>query len=124
MLYPLLDLFFFTFHTSLIAFVLGGWIWRRTRRLHLLAVLGVGASWFGLGIWYGWGYCPCTEWHWQVRRTLGDTDLPVSYVKFLADTLLGTDLNATLVDGLTLAAYLAALVLGVVLNLRDRRRRG
>jgi hypothetical protein len=123
MLYPLLDILFFAFHTSLIAFVLTGWIWRRTRQAHLGLVLAVGASWFGLGIWYGWGYCPCTEWHWQVRRALGDTDLPVSYIKFLADDLLGTDLNAALVDGITLVTFLGAIVLSVMLNVHDRRRR-
>jgi hypothetical protein len=122
--YALLDTLFFAFHTAFVLFNMTGWIWRATRRLHLAALLLTAGSWVGLGFWKGLGYCPCTDWHWQVRRRLGRGEgLPESYMKFLADALLGTDLPAAAVDAVTVAGFLAALSLSLWLNARDYRRR-
>jgi len=52
---------FFIFHSALIAFILFGWIWRRTRVADLVVVLLTAFSWTILGIWYGFGFCPSTE---------------------------------------------------------------
>ncbi|MCY3613271.1 MAG: DUF2784 domain-containing protein [Gemmatimonadetes bacterium] len=121
-LYRLYDLVFVAFHTALIVFNMAGWAWRRTRRFHLLTISATLLSWFGLGIAYGWGYCPLTDWHWQVKRALGETGLPASWVKYYLDQLTGVAWNAGLVDGLVIGVALAALVVSVGLNLRDRRR--
>lgn len=121
-LYRSYDLLFVAFHTALIVFNVLGWAWRRTRRFHLLTISATLLSWFGLGIAYGWGYCPLTDWHWQVKRALGETGLPASWVKYYLDQLTGLAWNATLVDGLVVGVALAALVLSVGLNVRDRRR--
>lgn len=121
-LYRLYDILFVAFHTALVVFNVLGWAWRRTRRVHLLTISATLLSWFGLGIAYGWGYCPLTDWHWQVKRALGETGLPASWVKYYLDRLTGLAWNATLVDGLVVGTALAALVLSVGLNLRDRRR--
>ena len=121
-LYRLYDLLFVSFHTALVVFNMLGWAWRRTRRFHLLTISATLLSWFGLGIVYGWGYCPLTDWHWQVKRALGETGLPGSWVKYYLDRLTGVAWNAALVDGLVIGAALAALALSVALNLRDRRR--
>ncbi|MDH3880669.1 MAG: DUF2784 domain-containing protein, partial [Desulfobacteraceae bacterium] len=59
-MYTFLDYFFIVFHGSLILFILTGWAWKRTRRIHLITISLTILSWFGLGIFYGWGYCPCT----------------------------------------------------------------
>ena len=59
---------FFVFHTAWIAFNCVGWIWRRTRPWQLATVSLTALSWFGLGVWYGWGYCPCTDWHGRSGR--------------------------------------------------------
>lgn len=116
----LLDAFFAAFHGALILFNLTGWIWARTRRVHL-AVIGLTfLSWFGLGIFYGWGYCPCTDWHWQVKRGLGETDLPYSYVKYYADRLTGIAWDPQLVDATVLSLALLALLLSAWTNWRDR----
>lgn len=123
MLYDLLDKFFFGFHTLFIAFNLSGWIWKKTRRLNLLLLLATGFSWGVLGIWYGFGYCPSTDWHWQVRLKLGIFDMPASYTKFLIDTLTGLNVDARLVDGLTLGLYLIALIISIVVNIKDWRHK-
>lgn len=121
LMYRVLDIALFVFHTSLILFVLFGWMWKKTRRAHLVLEGLTALSWFGLGIWFGFGYCPFTDWHWRVRIALGDTDLPMSYIKFLIDRITGLDVNAMLVDTVTVAAFLISVFLSVWLNARDYR---
>jgi hypothetical protein len=69
------------------------------------------------------GYCPFTDWHFRILEKLGETDLPNSYVKYLADRITGLDMNATLIDKVTLYTFLAALMISVFLNARDLIRR-
>ena len=54
-MYRAFDIFFFVFHSMFILFVLVGWAWKRTRLAHLVVVGLTALSWFGLGIWYGFG---------------------------------------------------------------------
>ena len=98
-------------------------LWRRTRRLHLITIGLTCLSWIGLGFFYGFGYCPSTDWHWQVKRALGETDLPTSYVKYYVDRLTGMDWNSSLVDNGVAALGIVALIVSIVLNVRDRRVR-
>ena len=114
---------FFVFHSLWIAFNLSGWIWRKTRPWHLVTVSLTALSWFGLGAWYGWGYCPFTDWHWQVRERLG-LDNPPSYVQLLIREVLGIDLGPQLADILTLGVFLLTAALSVVLTIRDLRGLG
>jgi hypothetical protein len=122
-LYHFLDKFFFVFHTCLIFFNLFGWIWKKTRKLNLVFLLLTAFSWFILGIWYGFGFCPCTEWHWRVRVKLELYDMPSSYVKFLIDSLTGWNVNAKMVDILTLGLFLCAIMLSAFTNIRDYKLR-
>lgn len=115
-IYRGLDAFFFFFHTGLVLFVLVGWAPRWTRLAHLAVVVLVGLSWFGLGVWYGIGYCPSTQWHWQVRQRLGYGEMPDSYLKFVFDGLTGLDLNAAAVDAVAVGAFLAAAGVSFALN--------
>jgi hypothetical protein len=121
-MYVALNIGFFVFHTGWIVFNCTGWIWPSTRRWHLLTIALTALSWFGLGIWYGWGYCPCTDWHWHVRAELGYVD-PDSYVQLLVRVLTGVDAPRALIDTLVLVIFAVAAVLTVVLNVRDYRRR-
>jgi hypothetical protein len=119
-MYEFLNIFFYVFHTILILFVLFGWIWRRIRIAHLVTVALVAGSWFVLGLWRGIGYCPCTDWHWQVRLYLG---LPVkssSYVHFLVTTLTGITIRERVVDVLLVVGLVSSSLLSVVFFLRDR----
>jgi hypothetical protein len=115
-----LDHAFVVFHGGIVLFNLMGWAWQRTRRLHLVVISLTLLSWFGLGLWFGWGYCPCTDWHWQVKARLGETDLPPSYIKYYADALTGMSWDPRLIDVVTLATTLSAFLLSCVLNWRDR----
>ena len=80
------------FDTPWIEFNCLGWIWRRTRRWHLAAVSLTALSWFRLGRRNGLGYCPFTDWHWEVRARLGHHD-PPSYIQLLIRELTGIDLG-------------------------------
>lgn len=119
MIYHILDIFFVVFHSSLILFNLFGWIWRKTRIINLITLSLTGASWLFLGLIYGTpGYCPLTDWHFSILYKLGKTSLPNSYIKYLADRLTGLNVNASLVDKVTLYAFLIALMLSLFVNIR------
>jgi hypothetical protein len=120
MIYRILDIFFVVFHTSIIFFNLFGWIWRKTRKFNLILLLITGSSWLFLGLIVGTlGYCPLTDWHFTILNKLGVSDLPSSYVKYLVDRLTGLDLNPSLVDNVTLYAFLSAIGFSLFFNLRD-----
>jgi hypothetical protein len=84
-----LDLFFTVFHTAVMAVIVFGWIPRRTRRLTLVLQGLTVFSWVGLGPFYGFGYCPLTDWHFRVLTALGERGLPRSYTAYLAERLTG-----------------------------------
>jgi len=120
MVWHILDIFFVVFHTSIIFFNLFGWIWRKTRKFNLVLLVLTGASWLFLGLIVGTlGYCPLTDWHFSVLNKLGISDLPSSYVKYLADRLTGLDFSSSLVDNVTLYSFIAALAISFCLNLLD-----
>jgi hypothetical protein len=121
-MYVFLDFFFLVFHGSLIVFILTGWIWSKTRRLHLLIMILTLSSWVGLGFFYGFGYCPSTDWHWRIKKELGETDLPDTYVKYYLDRVTGVDWHPLFVHAVILTFAVTALGVSVVLNGRDRRR--
>jgi len=120
MIYRILDIFFVVFHTSIILFNLFGWMWRKTRIYNLILLILTGASWLVLGLLVGTlGYCPLTDWHFNVLNNLGVSDLPSSYVKYLADRLTGLNFDSSVIDKVTLYAFLAALGLSLFLNIKD-----
>ena len=109
--------FFFTLaHLVLIIFNLTGWIWKGTRKAHLVVLGLTTASWLVLGIWYGWGYCPLTDWHWDVKEKLGETNLPNSFVKYYADKISGRDIPVSIVDNVTLGCLIFAIVAAIYVN--------
>jgi hypothetical protein len=122
-MYAFLDKFFFVFHSTLIVFNLLGWIWKKTRLANLIVILLTFLSWFILGIWHGFGYCPSTDWHWLVRKKMGYYDLPSTYTKFLIDSLTGWDVNPELVKILTVLLLALALFASVWTNIRGWRKK-
>jgi hypothetical protein len=123
MWYQFLNYFFFAFHTLFTLFNITGWIFPVTRKWNLITLLLTAFSWFILGIWYGWGYCLCTDWHWQVREHLGYHDQSDSYIHFLLLQLTGVNFDADLVETATLVVFIVSFVLSGWLNVRDWKRR-
>ena len=120
-MYAFLNYFFFIFHTIILLFNTFGYIPKRTRKWNLVMLLITCFSWFVLGIWYGWGYCICTEWHWEVRRHLGIYDSD-SYTHLLALKLTGINFSQHSVDIVTAAAFFISLTASLFLNIRDWMR--
>lgn len=121
-----LDIFFTVFHSLLVLFILFGWIWKKTRRLNLICILLTAASWLVLGIFYGLGYCPLTDWHFNILERLGYSDLPSSYLSFLFTRLTGMQIDQNLVNAVTLWGLVLAMIMSVFLNFRNffQRTRG
>jgi hypothetical protein len=119
--YKFLNYFFFCFHTCLVLFNTFGWVFRKTRRWNLVTLLLTAFSWFILGIWYGWGYCFCTDWHWTIRRHLGYVDESNSYIHFLLLKLTGVNFQPQLVDTVTAIVFFASLILSLTFNIKDWR---
>ncbi|MFZ9388038.1 MAG: DUF2784 domain-containing protein [Chitinophagaceae bacterium] len=120
---PYLNVFFFVFHTGLTLFNLTGWIFPATRKWHRFTILLTAFSWFVLGIWFGWGYCACTDWHWQVREAMGIHDRSNSYIHFLLLKLTGRDFDPGLVEQVTLYTFIFCVVAAVWVFIRDRHRK-
>jgi len=121
-MYYVLDKFFFVFHSFIILFNLFGWIWKKTRKANLILILLTLGSWFILGIWYGFGFCPCTEWHWQVRIKLGYYDMSSSYLVFLIKSITGLEVERHLVDIFAVAFLVAALGASIYTNWKDWKK--
>lgn len=123
MLFKFLNYFFFFFHTLLIFFNSFGWIYPKLRKWNLTTLLLTAFSWFILGIWYGWGYCFCTDWHWAVRRHLGYHDMSNSYNHFLILKLTGINFQESLVNTVAVIVFFLSLLLSLWLNIRDFKRK-
>jgi len=78
--------------------------------------------WLILGIWYGIGYCPVTDWQWQIKERLGETNLPNSFVEYYADKISGQDISSVLIDSITGVSFTAAILITVYVNFIKRKR--
>lgn len=118
---PVLNVAFFVFHSALILFNVFGWIWPATRRWNLVTLILTLLSWTAMGIWFGTGYCICTDLHWKVRAAMGIHDHADSYLALLARILTGWDPPVALVNQVAGAVFLVALSTSLFLNVRDTR---
>ena len=118
----LLDYFLTFLHLLIIGLNLSGWIWPATRRLHLWCVSLTAASWLGLGIWFGIGYCPITDWQWQVKSKLGETDLPNSFIKYWVDQVAGIDSDPVTIDVVTAISFAIVFLLAIYHNFLKKRK--
>ena len=100
-----------------------GWMWGKTRKANLATLMLTLFSWVILGIWYGWGYCFCTDWHWQVREALGNPIESYSYIHFLILEITGINVTPHIVDKAVLGIFITCLAMSIMLNLRDFRNK-
>lgn len=106
----------------IIGFNLFGWAFANLRKAHFVFAMATLFCWLVLGIWYGIGYCPITDWQWEVKTKLGETNLPGSFVKYFIDNGFNTNINAELVDALTVILFAAAIALSVKLNFFNEKK--
>ena len=124
MFYKIGNYFFFIFHVVLIFFNLIGWIPRKLRKWNLISLCLTAFSWFALGIFYGFGFCFLTEWHWQIREKLSYPNESKSYIHFLIKELTNVSLDETLVDTFTAIFFSIAFALSIYVNIRRRTGKG
>lgn len=118
-----LDLLLTISHMLIVGFNLFGWVWRKTRLANFVVIMITAACWFVLGIWYGIGYCPVTDWQWQIKEKLGERNLPNSFVEYWADRLTGTNVNTQFIDILIAVCFAGALIISVYLNFFAKRKK-
>ena len=117
----ILDLLLTILHFLVIGFNLFGWIWKPLRKLHLLGVLIIAVCWFILGIWFGIGYCPLTDWQWHIKEKLGGHNLPGSFIEYYAEKINGRPVNTRLVDSVTALCFAFSSLLSIYVNLLKRK---
>jgi len=121
--YQAVDVFFVVFHLLFTLFNVIGWAWRKTRKLNMVTLLLTGFSWTILGMFYGFGYCPLTDWHWQALYNLGESGMPASYLEYLFERITGLEAQTSVVNLLTGLFFGVALLASLALNYRDYRRK-
>lgn len=120
---PFLDILFFWLHVVVILFNLLGWIWPKMRKLHLIVVSATLFSWLILGLRYGFGYCFLTDWHWNIKRALGEEDLPASFITYFFNEYTPIHVTDSQADLITLVCFATAIVLTLYVNIAKKRLR-
>lgn len=92
-----LDYFFHLLHILLIVWNLKGWMFKKLRFLHFLSLNFLWFFWIIVGFFYGFGYCPLTDYHWRVKFYKGEQNLPSSYITYLLNQMNFYP-NETMVD--------------------------
>lgn len=114
-----LDIIFTILHLAIIVFNLFGWIPKATRRANFISILLTAGSWFILGLFFGLGYCPLTDWQWQVKARLGETGLPGNFVEYFAKKITGIDFPSQLIDYTIAITFFIAATLSFYVNFFD-----
>ena len=115
-----LDYFLTFFHSAFVLFVLTGWIHKSTRKAHLIAIFLTLTAWLAIGLYVGTiGYCPLTDWHWDIKRALGEQNKPSSFIEYILEKVTGIDLNRQLVDLGTAAGLALSIVCAVYVNMKS-----
>ena len=116
----LMDVLFHIAHLTVILFSAFGWLVASLRPLHLGMQGLILFSWFGLGSVKGWTYCFLTDLHWRIKKALGEPAHSDTYMKMLADLLLGRGVNPALVNQVTVTVFFTTTLLSLLLFLRER----
>ena len=118
-----LDWMLLLLHALLVLFNMVGWAWKRTRVLHLVTVGLTAFSWFVIGAFWGWGYCPCTDWHAQIRRQLGHADAGSTWLQQMIHRFFGFSLSRSTADWITGSVFAFIVLATLVAWTRERRRK-
>lgn len=110
------------FHLIIVFFLMFGWALAKTRPLHRIAVAVTSFLWIVVGAFVGTiGYCPVTDWHWQVKKMRGETELPVSYIDYQLQRI-GIHLPPERADQIVMAVFAAIVVITIGFWFYDRKK--
>jgi hypothetical protein len=110
----ILDFIFHILHIFIIVFFLVGWAFAVTRIAHFVLILLILFSWYGLGIIYGYGYCPITDMQWRIKKVLGQQPHTEYYIKYLIDKITGFDTDSDKINKLTIYSFFAILIVSTI----------
>jgi len=116
----LLNIFFHLIHLSLIFFFLFGWLFEKMQLPHFILSLLILFSWFGLGAFFGFGYCLVTDIQWKIKRRLKQEPPTEFYMKYIIDKVTGLDTNPTFINGMTTYIFFGILIISTILLLFRR----
>ena len=111
-----LDMLLTFVHLAIVFFNLFGWIPKATRKAHFVSILLTAVAWFLLGIWFGIGYCPVTDWQWKVKENLGEHGLPSNFIEYIAEKMTGHDFDSGFVSTVIAICFALAAFLSVYVN--------
>ena len=95
-------------------------MFKSTRKAHLIAIGLVLIAWLGIGLYKGViGYCPLTDWHWDIKRSLGERNIPSSFTEYMLEKITGHDLDRKLVDIGTAAGLILSVLAAGYVNVRS-----
>ena len=114
----ILDIFLDLTHIFLVLFILSGWLFPRFREVHLAVILLTGFSWLIFSGGDTFGHCILTDWHWEVLRKLGETNLPETYTQYLFERVTGIPVQRATALTITRSSWLFSLIFSSVLVLR------
>ena len=116
----ILDYGLYFLHLAFTVFIVLGWIPRVTRRVHRWCVAITATCWLGVGVVVGRiGYCPMVDWHWQIKRLRGESELPSSFITYIAHQV-GFYPDPTHVDIGVGVTFAAIVVLTIALWWKER----
>ena len=110
-------------HLAIIFFNLFGWIFKVTRKAHIISIILTAASWFLLGIWFGIGYCPITDWQWEVKENLGERNISDNFIEYFVEKVSGRDFDTEFINNVTAVGFTLAALLSVYVNFMLRKIR-
>lgn len=111
----LLNIIFHLIHLSIIFFFLFGWLFEKMRLPHFILSILILLSWFGLGAFFGFGYCLVTDIQWKIKRRLKQEPTTEFYVKYMIDKVTGLDTNPSVINGMTTYIYWGILIISTIL---------
>jgi len=116
-----LDVFFTVFHTGLVLFILIGWYFESARKYHQLVLLLTLTAWLIVGLYIGTiGYCPLTDWHWDIKRALGETGMSSSFVGYMLEEYLGIRLAKIWYDIVSAVGLVFGVLMATYYKLKTR----
>lgn len=110
----LANIFFHIVHLAIILFFLFGWLSEKTIIAHCILSALILFSWCVLGLYFGFGYCLCTDIQWRIKRKMGEQPSTEYYIKYILDKLTGLDTNPKTVNAITTYSFFSILILSSV----------
>jgi hypothetical protein len=111
-----LDVLLSIIHLAIVGFNLFGWMPKITRKAHFVSIILTAASWFLLGIWFGMGYCPFTDWQWKIKEILGEKNLPANFIEYFAEKATCSDFDPEFINNVIAISFAMAALLSVYVN--------